>query len=298
MNVDTNVVIIGGGPAGCQCALWLNMLGYKPIIIEKNNELGGLQLSSPYLNNWMAGTTNTTGQQFASKLQEHIQKENINVLFDSNINNIKQTKYGYEITVNNVNIKSNIIVIATGVKPKQDNFRYSNKVIIGPGKEIEQLSIKNKNIAIFGGGDNAAENYSFIKNKNPKTCHIYAKKIKARNNLWKNISSQDCFIGAFETDQDNMKVLHNGIVKQYDIFIVLYGWEPNIPVIFEPIKQILLDQNGFILTDNLRRTNVYNIYAIGEVIQSLFPCVITAMSDGVIAAKAIQHSLENKQLYL
>ena len=37
-------VIIGGGPAGCQCALWLHMLGYDVLIVEKSKQLDCLQL--------------------------------------------------------------------------------------------------------------------------------------------------------------------------------------------------------------------------------------------------------------
>ena len=36
------VAIIGGGPGGMKCALWLQERGHTPVIFEKGNELGGL----------------------------------------------------------------------------------------------------------------------------------------------------------------------------------------------------------------------------------------------------------------
>ncbi|MFM8314948.1 MAG: NAD(P)-binding protein, partial [Deltaproteobacteria bacterium] len=48
-------LIVGGGPAGCSCALWLKHLGLKPLLIERSHRLGGLQNDSPYPNIWILG---------------------------------------------------------------------------------------------------------------------------------------------------------------------------------------------------------------------------------------------------
>ena len=50
-----NVPIIGGGPAGMSCALWLGNYGLAPIIIEQAPELGGMARASPYPNEWLLG---------------------------------------------------------------------------------------------------------------------------------------------------------------------------------------------------------------------------------------------------
>ena len=47
--------IIGGRPAGMSCALWLKYLGFSPIIIEKKEQLGGLQQLSNFQNVWYLG---------------------------------------------------------------------------------------------------------------------------------------------------------------------------------------------------------------------------------------------------
>jgi 2-polyprenyl-6-methoxyphenol hydroxylase-like FAD-dependent oxidoreductase len=33
------VAVVGGGPSGMSCALWLKHLGFVPILIEKNEKL-------------------------------------------------------------------------------------------------------------------------------------------------------------------------------------------------------------------------------------------------------------------
>src|SRR5262249_56578772 len=49
------VPIIGGGPAGMSCALWLHNYGMHPVIIEKEGALGGMAQLSPYPNEWLLG---------------------------------------------------------------------------------------------------------------------------------------------------------------------------------------------------------------------------------------------------
>ena len=47
--------IIGWGPAGMSGTLWLKYLGFDPIIIEKKQQLGGLQQVSNFQNVYFLG---------------------------------------------------------------------------------------------------------------------------------------------------------------------------------------------------------------------------------------------------
>lgn len=288
-------VIIGGGPAGCQCALWLKMLGYEVIIVEEKNFLGGLQRKSPYINNWMIGTFNLSGQEIAKNIQNHIEKMEIPVIYSSTIESIKQNKEGFDLKINHKIISALTLVIATGVSPSSGPFKSAKNVMIGPGKQIDEFNFANEKVAIFGGGDNAAENYSFIKKKKTSQCHIYARTIRARHSLWSKVDQSDVFVGEYKADQENMSVTYKGEKRIYDHFIVLYGWEANIPSAFSEFKDSLLDSHNFIISDGARKTKIPNIFAAGEVTHQSHPCVTTAMADGVIVAKAIQKELEKKK---
>jgi len=60
------VPIIGGGPAGMSCALWLHNYGLYPIIIEKESALGGMARMSPYPNEWLLGQRGKTARENAA----------------------------------------------------------------------------------------------------------------------------------------------------------------------------------------------------------------------------------------
>ena len=64
--------IIGGGPAGMSCALWLHNYGMHPVIIEKEGALGGMARMSPYPNEWLLGQRGKTGRENAAEFAAHI----------------------------------------------------------------------------------------------------------------------------------------------------------------------------------------------------------------------------------
>lgn len=287
-----SVLIIGGGPAGCQCALWLKMLGYEAIIIEQADQLGGLQAMDPYQNNWLIGMMNITGKELAHRMQCHIEQMQIPFLLNTSLQDIETSRHGFNLNAGSNVIETKHIVIATGVKAKTAGFTETNHVLIGPGQRVFDYSFRNKRVAILGGGDNAAENYAFIQEKKPEQCHVYARTIRARKNLWQSVAKENIYSYPYEVDQKNLSITQEGIVRIYDVIVVLYGWEANIPSVFAPFKEELLNDQNFIATDQFCRTALPNVYAIGEIANRAHPCVTTAMADGVVAAKSIQQAEE------
>ena len=53
----------------------------------------------------------------------------------------------------------------SGTIPENGGITNNKNILIGPGHQIEQANLYNKSVAILGGGDNAIENYLFIKKK-------------------------------------------------------------------------------------------------------------------------------------
>ena len=71
------VPIIGGGPAGMSCALWLHNYGLRPIIIEKETALGGMARHSPYPNEWLLGRPGETARANAEAFARHVRQRTI-----------------------------------------------------------------------------------------------------------------------------------------------------------------------------------------------------------------------------
>src|SRR5712691_10735354 len=71
------VAIIGGGPAGMSCALWLHNYELHPIIIEREAVLGGMARRSPYPNEWLLGRPGESARENAHAFERHIRAKSV-----------------------------------------------------------------------------------------------------------------------------------------------------------------------------------------------------------------------------
>lgn len=286
-----DTLIIGGGPAGAQCALWLKLLGFNPVIVEKSSKLGGLQKQSPYLNNWIVSQKPVSGTKISKIIQNNIIENNISVLFNSTVSSVKrENQFEVEIKTKKEiqTISAKNIVIATGSTPVTGGYKRANNILIGPGKAVENYYFFGKKVAILGGGDNAFENYKFIKSKIPESVQIFARTIRARDSFVSDVDKEKIFVGDYNFDQKNFTINN----QKFDTICIFYGFEP-----VNPLKNIInIEAERFIKVNDYYETNIKNIYAIGECVGKTHPCVTTSMAEGVIVAKRIEKNRNLKSL--
>ena len=70
---------------------------------------------------------------------------------------------------------------------------------------------------------------------------------------------------------------------------VFVGYNPNNELVKD---QLELDESGYIITDEYMRTNLKNVYAIGDIRNTVLRQVITAAADGSIAAVTVEKELK------
>lgn len=285
---DYQVAIIGGGPAGTQCALWLKQLGISVILIEQKSHLGGLTVNNPYPNTWLIGLRGDAAKKLASNIEVHIQEMQIPTLLDTRIEKIAYNDNKWHLNFEHQEIIADCMVLATGVLPNSGGFQASEKVFIGASLDVFTYDYYAKRVAILGGGDNAFEHYALVKAHDPSVCHLYARTIKASQALQKPVDQKDVYTKPYQFQQQDMSIEYENEKRKYDMVLVLYGYQANIPNFLEPFKSQLQLHNGYIQTNPDCLTSLPNVYAIGEVANRFHPCIATAMADGVVAAKAIQ----------
>lgn len=292
-----DAVIVGAGPAGASCAVWLRHLGLNPLLLEATDRIGGLAARNPFADIWTVTSPSQTGVQVADQIARQVQAAGVDTWFDSrvlsvgshgNVFNVRLERSGHEPTV----VATQTLVLATGVSPRElaghEGKRYRG-VIVGPGEEIMGTDFAGSSVALLGGGDNAFENYAFVKERGARQAHIYARTVRAQKQFVDRVPADDLTLGATTIDPVSRTV--NG--QSYDWILVLYGWQPNIGFLSQ--LPLALDARGFVQTDmQTAQASVDGVYAIGEVAQRMHPCVPTAMADGVVAAKAIEARLTHK----
>ncbi|MCU6619576.1 NAD(P)/FAD-dependent oxidoreductase [Achromobacter mucicolens] len=289
-------VIVGGGPAGASCALWLARLGLSPLLVEASARLGGLGNDNPFADDWIAVLPGVTGQQVAANIDASVRAANVPLRLETRVAGVRPCKGGIEATLSGPDgeqtlARARTLVIASGVRakglPGHPPGASWPGVLIGPGSPIVAQDYSGLSVAVLGGGDNAFENFVYVRNRGARTVHLYARSVRAQQQWVTRAGSEGVHIGPYQVEPAARSV--DG--RQYDLILVFYGWEPQAA--FADTLHLARDERGYIRTDfATAETSVPDIYAIGEVAHRMHPCVVTSMADGVVAAKAIQRRWE------
>lgn len=283
-----DAVVIGGGPAGAACALWLHQLGMDVLLLEAGPAVGGLQLNSPYTNRWIPGLQGKTGQQVAAQLQDHLESANVPHSLGFWVTGIRArpSGLGWEVSGRGAVHRARHVVIATGSKPRRGGFVPSDTVGIGPGVAMERIAVAGKRVAILGGGDNAFDQAGFALRRGAASVDIFCRRRpRAQALLLKQVAPECVHVGPFEADQSSMTV--DG--EAFDVIGVQYGFEASIPAGL----RLALDDGCIEVDRHGAVPGLPGLYAAGEVTNFLHPCVTTAYAHGVQVAKSIQAAVQD-----
>ena len=293
MNQIFDCIIIGAGISGCTAAIYLKRAGLNILMLEKK-AIGGQIINTSEIENYPT-ITSTDGFTFSENLKKQIENLNIEIKYEE-VLDIKNNTIKEVITKNNIYLTKNII-IATGRIPRKLELDNENTLL---GKGISYCATcdgffyKNKDVAILGGGNSALEAAIYLsKICNSITIINRSEKLRADceliNEVKKLKNIQIIYNEQIKELKENNEyldgiVLNNRTLKVDGLFVYI-GLIPTLPF----IKNVNLNlDNGYIVVDDKMKTNIDGIYACGDIIKKNLYQIITAASEGAIAASNIK----------
>ncbi len=285
---EFDAIIVGGGPAGVSCAVWMARLGLRPVLLEADTQVGGLCRQNPFYDEWNATLPGMTGAQVADNLALSLHRADVPLRLSSPVGQIKHDSDGFTAVRSDgsASESARYLVVATGVTarslPELDllfpGSESAGQILTGPGEHIVAHDFRYKRVAVLGGGDNAFENALYAAAHGASLVHVYARHVRAQRQFVRQVSPVNIAAGHYKVDATAMTI--NG--RPYDTFLVFYGWEPCVG--FAESLDLQQSGLGFVATHVLTaETSCAGVYAIGEVAQRQHPCVVTALADGVPA---------------
>ena len=291
-----DVIIIGLGASGISASIYAKRSGLNVAVINYSTP-GGIINESSIIENY-PGFKSVTGPELAYNFFEHFNSLDV-PLYNEEVIDIKDGEIKTVITTKK-EYQAKKIIICSGRKPKKLGLKDEEKYL---GNGISYCTIcdgnlyKNKNVAIVGGGNSALESALYLSNIAKKIYLLVRKnnmaatanlikeansklniEILLENEITEIISKEDKITG-IKTNKYNLEV---------DGIFINIGYEPSVDILKS--LQIKMDRN-YIIVDKNMETNIKGIYACGDIIKKDLYQIVTAVSEGAIAANSIFKSI-------
>lgn len=299
-----DVIVVGGGPAGLTAALYLARAKYRVLVLEKEKFGGQITITNEVVN--YPGIGKTSGKALTDTMRHQAETFGAECLFTE--------AKGFDISNDVKTVHTNRgdfyclgILIATGAHPRMVGFKGEQEY---KGRGVAYCAtcdgefFTDKEIFVIGGGFAAAEESVFL-TKFAKHVTIFirgddfscaasvADKAKKHekitivpNTVVEEVSGKN---GLNYIQYKNTKT---GEISEYrakdgDFFgvFVFAGYSPDTELVKDIIE---LNEHGYIITNSEQKTNVDGIYAAGDVCIKQLRQVVTATSDGALAATELE----------
>lgn len=287
--MDFNTVVIGAGPAGLSAALYLKRAGLDVLLIDKDAP-GGQMLKTSNVENYL-GFESINGAELALEMFNHVKKNNIPFEFAEVISILK--KGCYIVKTANKEIKCKNVIIATGRTPKKLNLQGENSIQgISYCAVCDGTFYKNKTVGVVGAGNSALTNALYLAELCEQIYIFVRNEIRADEEILNKVLSHENITILKKTELSELLSKENkltGVVlsdgKQIDLdgLFVAIGGTPKTDFIDDVDKV-----NGYIKVNSHMESSQENIYACGDVILKDYYQIVTAVSDGAIAALSIK----------
>jgi len=311
------VPIIGGGPAGMSCALWLHNYGLRPVIVEQAAALGGMSRRNPYPNPWLLGWPGALSRETAEAFARHIAEAGIEVRLNAAPQRLAHaTGGGFALDLSPTGkpplLLCRALVIATGTEfrgeewldrvPDARALAARGRVSIGPAAVGEPGVSLGSHVAIVGGGDNAFDVAHILIERGIKvTIVMRAATPRAQPRLIERVRGHadvraNCAVAALDEAGGKVTVrLSDGTSFDADHVALLFGYQPNTGAPWLAGLKLAKNADGYLTVDGNLETSCPGVFAIGDVANPAHPCVATAVASGTVAAREIQRRLAGQK---
>lgn len=303
MNFD--VVIIGGGPSGLTAGIYAVRAGLSVAIVEKQFA-GGQIANTESVDNYPANLS-ISGVDLAMKMLEHAEALGVQMIYDGVVETKLGDKQKVVITQNSGEILCKVVILCAGATPRKLGILQEEKFV---GRGVSYCAVcdgafyKNKKVVVVGGGNTAVSDCMYL-TKFASEVNL----VHRRDKLRASKAECDKLIGSgvkihynsvvadiVGNDKIESVVLRNTLDNQetkleVDGVFVAIG---QIPSGNDIAKDVVRDEYGYIIAGEDMKTNIQGVFVAGDVRQKKIRQVITACSDGAIAAEMANEYILNE----
>lgn len=298
-----DLAIVGGGPAGLAAGLYGARAHLKTIVIEQGLP-GGQMQNTLEIENY-PGFKHILGPD----LSEHMYQQALDLGVEWKTGTVKGIQLEGNLktlTVGSETIGAKAVIIATGAQPKYLDVP-GEKELAGRGVSYcatcDGAFYTDKDVFVIGGGDSAVEEGLFL-TRHARTVTVIHRRDQLRAQpilqerafanpkmkfVWdtvvEKIEGHEMVTGVLTR---NVKDDSTAVLKGDGVFIYI-GFYPNTSFL---TGSSILNTEGYIETGSDMSTKIPGVFAAGDVRTTPLRQIVSAASDGAIAAMQAYQYIE------
>ena len=304
-----DVIIIGGGPAGLTAAIYTSRARLRTLIIEKES-FGGQIVSTDGIENYPGIVEGDTGTTLVERMRKQAETFGTKFLRDEVID------FDFSQKIKTISTKGNTfsakgIILSVGASHRKLDVKGEDE-FAGAGVSYcatcDGAFFKDIEVFVVGGGDTAFQEALFLTKYASKVTIIHRRdsfratkilqdKVEQNEKISFLLNSRikeingDGLVGSITVENvltgEETQFFPNNAFNTFGIF-VFAGNIPNTKLFEKEIK--LHPQGYFIVGKDMKVMD--GVYAAGDCIEKEFRQVVTATSDGAIAALELEKYIE------
>ena len=299
-----DVVIIGGGPAGLSAAIYLTRAKYRVLVLEKSQFGGQITITHEVVN--YPGVGKCSGKELTDTMYQQAEYFGADFLI-AEATGLSLEEDVKIVHTNRGDYKCLGVLLATGAHPRAVGFKGEAEY---KGRGVAYCAtcdgefFTGKEIFVVGGGFAAAEESIFLTK--------FASKVTIL------IRGEDFSCAEAVAEQarkhEKIRVLTNTIVEEvagenglnyiryknrvtdevteyrakdgdsFGVFVFV-GYAPETELVKDIVER---NEYGYVITDESQKTSVDGLYAAGDICIKPLRQVVTATSDGALAATELE----------
>jgi len=307
-----DILIVGGGPAGLSAGIYGSRARLKTAVIEKGR-VGGQVATTEEIENYPGFYKDVTGRGLMDIFAAHANHFGTEIIkgvaedveLDSPVKRV--------ITKSGEVYQSHAVILCPGAEPRSLNIKGEGKL---RGKGVSYCAtcdadfFEDLDIVVVGNGDAAIEEAIYLtKFANEVTIIVIhdegildcnkASAEKAFKNgkikwIWSSVLEE--ILGDELVEEVVIKNIKTGELTHKEVNGVFFfvGTVPKTEFLAGKVE---LNNQGYIITNDLMETNLEGVYAAGDARNKYLRQVVTAAADGAIAAVAAEKYLAEMEAF-
>jgi thioredoxin reductase (NADPH) len=291
-----DMIVIGGGPAGYTAALYAARAGLKVVVLEKLSAGGQMALTTQ-IDNYPGFHDGIDGFQLGEQMQQQAERFGAETVL-TEVTAVKLQGKQKEVVTTDGTFIGKTVVIATGADPRELGLP-EEKALVGRGVNYcaacDGMRYRGKTVVVIGGGNTAvadalqlsriAEKVILVHRRDSlRATQVYHAQLQRTPNIqirWNSQVVQLLSDGKLTGVKLRDSQTGEESILPCDGVFVSIGRSPITGLV---AGQLSLDEAGYIIAGESTQASVAGVFAVGDGRTKVLRQVVTAVSDGAMAA--------------